>query len=75
LRKMDHAMGESVNDLDAPSLRMGHAASAQEWAEQLRPFYESLPRDPAPERHWDLLIQLVLGPDLDLKQIRAETRA
>jgi hypothetical protein len=64
-----------MDALDTPSLRLGHASSAQEWAERLRPFYESLPREPAPERHWDLLLQLVLGPDLDLERIRAEARA
>ena len=40
-------------------------------AEHLRPFYESLLREPAPDKHWHLLVDLALGPDNRFKEIIA----
>ena len=34
--------------------------AAETWADRLRSFYDSLPAEPAPERHWDLLLQIAL---------------
>jgi hypothetical protein len=40
-------------------------------AEHLRPFYESLLREPAPDKHWHLLVEIALGPDDRFKEIIA----
>jgi hypothetical protein len=43
--------------------------AAEQWAARLRPLYESWPTHPAPEQHWDLLIQVALGPDEKLPDL------
>jgi hypothetical protein len=41
---------------------------AAQLADRLRPFYESLPQEPAPEEHWDAVIQLAIGPDEEFRK-------
>jgi len=41
---------------------------AAQLADRLRPFYESLPQDPAPEEHWDGVIKLAIGPDEEFRK-------
>jgi hypothetical protein len=50
------------------------AYAADKWAERLRCLYNSWPMEPAPEKHWDLLIQIALGPrdQFELEKLRTD---
>ena len=46
--------------------QLGSNAAAQ-CADMLRPFYECLPRQRTPGKHWNLLTEIALGPDVEFK--------
>jgi hypothetical protein len=58
---------------DNAQLTFGSYA-AEQWAERLRPFYERLPAEPAPEGHWDLVLRMALGPDEAFGRSRGAAR-
>ena len=47
----------------------GYAATV--WADRLRSFYEVLPAELAPDRHWDLLLEIALNaPEARMEDLR-----
>ncbi len=56
--------------LRSSSAREG-TGGRRDLVEHLRPFYESLLREPAPDKHWHLLVEIALGPDERFKEIIA----
>src|SRR5215218_9367899 len=51
----------------------GYAAAV--WADRLRSFYEALPGELAPDRHWDLLLEIAVNaPEARMEDLRAPRR-
>src|SRR4051794_27766152 len=47
----------------------GYAAAV--WADRLRSFYEALPAELAPDRHWDLLLEIAVNaPEARIGDLR-----
>jgi len=47
----------------------GYAATV--WADRLRSFYEVLPAELAPDRHWDLLLEIAVNaPEARMEDLR-----
>jgi hypothetical protein len=45
--------------------------AAAMWADRLRSFYESLPAGLAPDRHWNLLLEIAVNaPEARIEDIR-----
>jgi hypothetical protein len=57
-----------------PGAEPAVGTSAGEFAERLRPFYISLPTEPVPPQHWDMIIELALGPDPDFRKVFRRVR-
>jgi hypothetical protein len=68
---MPMPMPPSVND----QLNFnGYAAAV--WADRLRSFYETLPGELAPERHWDLLLEIAVNaPEARMEDLRVAGRS
>ena len=60
-------------EVDARQRRSHEGAEA--WAERLRGFYKALPTEPVPGRHWDLVLQLEIGPEDAFKTLLAGSDA
>jgi hypothetical protein len=43
--------------------------AADVWADRLRPLYARWPIDPTPEQHWELLIRVALGQEIELPKL------
>src|SRR5215207_7241913 len=46
----------------------GYAATV--WADRLRSFCEALPAELAPDRHWDLLLEIANAPEARMEDLR-----
>jgi len=60
-------LGSAPKAIPSPP-QIGSEPAAQ-LADRLRPFYESLPQEPAPAEHWDAVIQLAIGPDEEFRKL------